>query len=943
MALEIPFSVKITNPLPVIATYMNGNIPFVSTIEANAATAGVRHIGMTVNINNVEYSYKNGILDQDLVIKNSDISRIKRFSIIATTNGAESFTLPEEYSQIIGVFINGWLNEDISKPNNTTVIVNSGKAIGQEIIILYLVDENLNIAPYYTQAQVDALIAGVDVETPALQNSYDINSEIITSPANGAFKLRVGSGANTDKVFIGENGAGVETSSIDGLGNFEGNSFNGFQGFSTLASDLLSKLPKGTYTGTASDLETSILAISTGVQGVAITPTSTPTGTGVASWLVAESGTYTNFGGVILPVNHIGFIIRSASNVYSITSTELDLTEYAKEEEFNQLKVDLFGLNSSIVSSNFNSSSPFSRTISNLILKKPIEHDNTIITGIRFKSGSFSVKISVVNWNEIEGAGSIVTELSSITKSVPIDTYFENLFLGYGLVANKGQYLMMSVSKAVNISNAQPTDIPFITVNSGLSYVNSEVGASNLEYFFTVEESYQDTILKTQNTTTLTNLLPVNFTETISYISKSPTLNLETITDGLRIHGTNDGDGNLKSIEFLQFPIKANRKYLLYANLYYNSNPITLNGNGFRFYSLNYSQNMNFSHNTRNPVSGASISQEWSVILDSFSTDQIVRFLFLVYPVNGAVSGSPLIDIVFKSVFLIDLGSSIDYFYNYNSTFFKSLLNGRKKLEVLNIENVAETSTTKNFLYTGKIIKSLGDSMPETRSYQYTLANALGAIYNGDPAGSGYLSSVIGGTWCSPVTTPAGGTQTIAASAYIRARSIYLQKPDILLIQTCTNDAGYFSSIYAGLNPSGGTFDHGLNDVAYTGNGVEVSNGVYQDANNVNKAPSIGASLRGMLTQLLTDMPNLEIRIIGIPRSAVNLIGNPAYNVQYYNDLILKNNVIKKVAGEFGIKFIDLANDYGPNNQNINVLTIDGIHYSYIGGNRVANLLMSTF
>lgn len=161
MALEIPFSVKITNPLPVIATYMNGNIPFVSTIEANAATAGVRHIGMTVNINNVEYSYKNGILDQDLVIKDSDISRIKRFSIIATTNGVESFTLPEEYSQIIGVFINGWLNEDISKPNNTTVIVNSGKAIGQEIIILYLVDENLNIAPYYTQAQTDALIAGV--------------------------------------------------------------------------------------------------------------------------------------------------------------------------------------------------------------------------------------------------------------------------------------------------------------------------------------------------------------------------------------------------------------------------------------------------------------------------------------------------------------------------------------------------------------------------------------------------------------------------------------------------------------------------------------------------------------------------------------------------------------------------------------------------------------
>jgi uncharacterized protein YejL (UPF0352 family) len=75
-----------------------------------------------------------------------------------------------------------------------------------------------------------------------------------------------------------------------------------------------------------------VVAMGTSVKGDKITPSTTPSGTGVASWLVAESGTYTNFGGVILPVNHIGFIIRSASNVYSITSMELDLTGYAKNE-----------------------------------------------------------------------------------------------------------------------------------------------------------------------------------------------------------------------------------------------------------------------------------------------------------------------------------------------------------------------------------------------------------------------------------------------------------------------------------------------------------------------------------------------------------------------------------------------------------------------------------
>lgn len=183
----------------------------------------------------------------------------------------------------------------------------------------------------------DAGVHGDGVDTGGVWGTSDNNFGVLGNSisgigvqgySNSSVAGEFGIGAlNTGKIATFKKG-NTEVASIDALGNFEGNSFNGFQGFSTLASDLLSKLPKGTYTGTASDLEASILAISTGVQGVAITPTSTPTGTGVASWLIAESGTYTNFGGVILPVNHIGFIIRSASNVYSITSTELDLSGY---------------------------------------------------------------------------------------------------------------------------------------------------------------------------------------------------------------------------------------------------------------------------------------------------------------------------------------------------------------------------------------------------------------------------------------------------------------------------------------------------------------------------------------------------------------------------------------------------------------------------------------
>jgi len=101
-----------------------------------------------------------------------------------------------------------------------------------------------------------------------------------------------------------------------------------------LVSGLLEKLPKGTYAGTADDLHNDIVAISTGVQGVGATTSNSPTGTGVASWLFAGGGTYTNYGGLVIPANYVGFIIRSASDVYSYVGFELDLSLYSKKEDF---------------------------------------------------------------------------------------------------------------------------------------------------------------------------------------------------------------------------------------------------------------------------------------------------------------------------------------------------------------------------------------------------------------------------------------------------------------------------------------------------------------------------------------------------------------------------------------------------------------------------------
>jgi len=70
MPFELPFSIKLINPQSVDFYYLSGGTtPYSSVAQANSATAGVRYIGLTVNINGVEYWYKNGITDGDLILK----------------------------------------------------------------------------------------------------------------------------------------------------------------------------------------------------------------------------------------------------------------------------------------------------------------------------------------------------------------------------------------------------------------------------------------------------------------------------------------------------------------------------------------------------------------------------------------------------------------------------------------------------------------------------------------------------------------------------------------------------------------------------------------------------------------------------------------------------------------------------------------------------------
>lgn len=57
-----------------------------------------------------------------------------------------------------------------------------------------------------------------------------------------------------------------------------------------------------------------------------IVPTDTPTGTGEAFWFATETGTYTNFGGVVVNTNSFAVISRDGAGAFSLSQTTLDIS-----------------------------------------------------------------------------------------------------------------------------------------------------------------------------------------------------------------------------------------------------------------------------------------------------------------------------------------------------------------------------------------------------------------------------------------------------------------------------------------------------------------------------------------------------------------------------------------------------------------------------------------
>ena len=95
MAIQLNDNIKVNAGKPVEAKYLNGLVPYVNVSEVNTIIPiAERFKGLTVNIDGVEYWYKDGVSDLDLIEKaNASVSsNVRDVENYLTTTGITATT-----------------------------------------------------------------------------------------------------------------------------------------------------------------------------------------------------------------------------------------------------------------------------------------------------------------------------------------------------------------------------------------------------------------------------------------------------------------------------------------------------------------------------------------------------------------------------------------------------------------------------------------------------------------------------------------------------------------------------------------------------------------------------------------------------------------------------------------------------------------------------------
>ena len=187
-------------------------------------------------------------------------------------------------------------------------------------------------------------------------------------------------------------------------------------------------------------------------------PATTPAGTGRAYWIALKSGTYPNYGGVVVGSNEIAFIVRDAAGAFSISKTGLDLSSvigppgpvstvpgpigpqgsslkvpsfvnqaYPIDSQVNYLGKDWISNTATVVGDIPGTSIKWGERLSGYLEKKPIEYQS--IKDIRLGKNLFD-KDFVFNGYLDQTTGALVADVSfsstDFIKVNPSTSYYKN-------------------------------------------------------------------------------------------------------------------------------------------------------------------------------------------------------------------------------------------------------------------------------------------------------------------------------------------------------------------------------------------------------------------------------------------------------------------------------------------------------------------------------------
>ena len=255
MAINLSDSIRVGQQKPIDDKYYNGLVPYVSTTEANSLLlSAIRYKGLTVNINNSEYWYKDGIADIDLIEKTSGGGALNSVGLTMPIafNVANS---PLIADGTLAVTAAGTASQYIRGDGQLATLPTGG---GGGSSVSYYLNGGVNSSVAgYKQMSNEAVI-GVGTNFPLTGNG--LIAQFLTDVGNPN-RIQIPGGSWNFEMYFNVSSAGVNPKFYVDLLEYDGISFN------LIASGLSN--PEVINGGTSTDLYLTSLAVPT--YGLSVT------------------------------------------------------------------------------------------------------------------------------------------------------------------------------------------------------------------------------------------------------------------------------------------------------------------------------------------------------------------------------------------------------------------------------------------------------------------------------------------------------------------------------------------------------------------------------------------------------------------------------------------------------------------------------------------------